>query len=138
MTTLTIGQLARAAGVGVQTVRYYERRGLIPEPPRSASGYRKYPSSDVARLGFIRRAQGLGFTLREIEELLSLRSAPGTSPAEVRERVQVKIVDVEARMAELERIRDALTQMAEACEVHGLLGDCPFLEALEAQPAPES
>ena len=69
-TTLKIGQLARAAGVNVETIRYYERRGLLPEPPRTRSGYREYPESDVARLGFIRRAQELGFTLKEVKELI--------------------------------------------------------------------
>lgn len=134
MNTLTIGQLADAAGVSVQTVRFYERKGLLPEPPRSASGYREYPESDVARLGFIRRAQGLGFTLAEIGELLSLRMDAGTTPGQVRERVEEKIADVDARIAELARIRAALSSMAGACDVHGPLGDCPFLEALEAQP----
>lgn len=134
MRTLTIGELAGAARVNVQTVRYYERRGLLPEPPRRPSGYREYPESDVARIGFIRRAQGLGFTLREIEELLSLRTTPGTTPTHVRARVDEKVADVEAKIAALERIRGALAQMAGACEAHSLLGDCPFLEALEAQP----
>jgi MerR family transcriptional regulator, copper efflux regulator len=130
---MTIGQLAEAAGVNVQTVRYYERRSLLPAPPRTASGYREYPASDVARLGFIRRAQGLGFTLEEIDELLSLRMTPGTSPEQVRRRVEAKIADVEARLADLDRIRRALTRLAGACEVHGPLGDCPFLKGLEAQ-----
>jgi len=134
MRSMTIGKLAEAAGVNVQTVRYYERRGLLPEPPRTASGYREYPEADIARIGFIRRAQGLGFTLKEIDELLSLRMAPGTTPERVRGHVDAKITDVEAKIAELERIRSALTRMAGACEVHGPLGDCPFLEALEAQP----
>lgn len=134
MKTLTIGQLADAAGVNVQTVRYYERRGLIEEPPRRPSGYREYPESDIDRIGFIRRAQGLGFTLNDIKELLSLRMAPGTTPAQVRDRVDSKIADVTEKIADLERIRGALTQMSAACELHGPLGDCPFLEALEAQP----
>lgn len=134
MRTMTIGQLADAAGVNVQTVRYYERRGLLPEPPRTVAGYREYADSDVARIGFIRRAQGLGFTLKEIDELLSLRMASGTTPDQVRGHVEAKIADVETRIAELERIRGALARMAGACEVHGPLGDCPFLEALEAQP----
>jgi MerR family transcriptional regulator, copper efflux regulator len=135
MRTMRIGQLADAAGVNVQTVRYYERRGLLPAPPRTPSGYREYPESDVARLAFIRRAQCLGFTLGEIAELLSLRMDPGTTPEQVRGRVDEKIADVERKIAELDRIRDALTRMSGACEVHGPLGDCPFLEALEAQPA---
>jgi len=134
MRTLTIGELANAAGVNVQTIRYYERRGLLPEPARRPSGYREYPESDIARIGFIRRAQTLGFTLREIGELLELRMTPGTTPDQVRERVDAKIDDVDAKIAELERIRGALTQLAGACEVHGPLGECPFIEALEAQP----
>jgi MerR family transcriptional regulator, copper efflux regulator len=133
MSTLTTGQLAKAAGVNVETVRYYERRGLLPEPDRRPSGYREYPESEVGRLGFIRRAQELGFTLEEIGELLSLRMRPRTTTAEVRSRVAAKIEDVEERISSLERIRSALRTMAGACDVHGPLGDCPFLEALEAQ-----
>jgi len=133
MRTMSIGQLAKAAGVNVQTVRYYERRGLLPEPPRTESGYREYPPSDVARIGFIRRAQGLGFSLREIGDLLSLRVVPGVHPDQVRRRVSEKIEDVELKIEELERIRGALTQMANACRTHGPLGDCPFLTALETQ-----
>lgn len=136
MRSLTIGQLAKEAGVNVQTVRYYERRGLLPEPPRSASGYREYPPRDVARIGFIRRAQGLGFTLGEIEELLSLRVDPGATSDDVRGRVENKIADVEEKLGELERIRRALVQMAGACETHGGIEDCRFLEALDAQPEP--
>ncbi|HEY9449858.1 MAG TPA: heavy metal-responsive transcriptional regulator [Gemmatimonadaceae bacterium] len=133
METLTIGELAGAVGVNVQTVRYYERRGLLPEPRRRPSGYREYPASDVARLGFIRRAQGLGFTLSEIEDLLALRMDPHTTPADVHRRVEEKIDAVEAKMAELAKISSALGALASACQTHGPLGDCPFLEALEAQ-----
>lgn len=132
MTTLRIGQLARAAGVNVETIRYYERRGLLPEPPRTRSGYREYPESDVARLGFIRRAQELGFTLREIGELLDLRMEPGTRPADVKARVEAKISDVEAKIRDLETIREALDRLAGACDIHGPVGDCPFIEALES------
>ncbi len=131
MRTLTIGELANEAGVNPQTVRYYERRGLLPEPSRRPSGYREYPESDLARIGFIRRAKDLGFTLREIAELLALRMTPDTTPAQVRDRVETKIGDVEAKLTELERIRGALTRMAASCEVHGPSGECPFLEALE-------
>lgn len=133
MRTLKIGELAREAGVNVQTVRYYERRGLLEEPPRRASGYRDYPESDVARLGFIRRAQALGFTLTEIGELLSLRVDPQTTSADVHRRVEEKLAEVEAKLAELQRIRGALRDLASSCKAHGPVGDCPFLEALEAQ-----
>ncbi len=133
MRRLTIGQLAREAGVNVQTVRYYERRGLLAEPPRRESGYREYPESDVARLGFIRRAQGLGFTLAEIDDLLSLRVDPRTTSSDVHRRVAEKLADVEAKLADLQRIHAALRELAAACRAHGPVGDCPFLEALEAQ-----
>lgn len=133
MRTLTIGELAREAGVNVQTVRYYERRGLLEEPPRRASGYREYPESDVARLGFIRRAQALGFTLTEIGDLLSLRVDPRTTSADVHRRVEEKLADVEAKLADLRRIRGALRELAASCKAHGPVGECPFLEALEAQ-----
>lgn len=131
--TLSVGELAREAGVNVQTVRYYERRGLLEEPPRRASGYREYPESDVARLGFIRRAQGLGFTLAEIADLLSLRVDPRTTSADVHRRVEEKLADVEAKLVDLRRIRGALRELAASCKAHGPVGDCPFLEALEAQ-----
>mgnify|MGYP001092206371 CR=1 FL=1 len=133
MTTLTIGQLAREAGVNVQTVRYYERRGLLAEPPRRESGYREFPESDVARLGFIRRAQALGFTLAEIGELLSLRVDPQTTSADVHARVEAKLKDVGEKMAELKRIRSALKELATSCKSHGPVGECPFLDALDAQ-----
>lgn len=133
MRTLKIGELAREAGVNVQTVRYYERRGLLEEPPRRASGYREYPESDVARLGFIRRAQALGFTLTEIDDLLSLRVDPRTTSADVHRRVEEKLADVEAKLADLRRIRGALRELAASCKAHGPVGECPFLEALEAQ-----
>jgi MerR family copper efflux transcriptional regulator len=131
--TLTIGELAGAVGVNVQTVRYYERRGLLPKPKRRASGYREYLASDVARLEFIRRAQALGFTLSEIEQLLALRVDPRTTPEDVHRAVDEKIEAVEAKIADLTRISGALRKMAAACHAHGPLGDCPFLEALESE-----
>lgn len=133
MQTLTIGELAGAVGVNVQTVRYYERRGLLPKPKRRASGYREYLSSDVARLEFIRRAQALGFTLSEIEQLLALRVNPRTTPADMHRAVNEKIEAVEEKIRDLTRISGALRKMAASCHAHGPLGDCPFLEALESE-----
>jgi MerR family copper efflux transcriptional regulator len=133
MRTLTIGELAGTVGVNVQTVRYYERRGLLPEPKRRASGYREYPASDVARLGFIRRAQALGFTLAEIEDLLALRVDPRTTSGDVHRRVEEKIAAVETKIADLRRMSSALKRMAAECHADGPLSDCPFLDALEAQ-----
>lgn len=131
--TFTIGELAGAVGVNVQTVRYYERRGLLPKPKRRASGYREYLSSDVARLEFIRRAQALGFTLSEIEQLLALRVNPRTTPADMHRAVNEKIEAVEEKIRDLTRISGALRKMAASCHAHGPLGDCPFLEALESE-----
>jgi Hg(II)-responsive transcriptional regulator len=133
MQTLTIGELAGAVGVNVQTVRYYERRGLLPKPKRRASGYREYLESDVARLEFIRRAQALGFTLSEIEQLLALRVDPRTTPQDVHRAVEEKIEAVEEKINDLTRISGALRKMAAACHAHGPLGDCPFLDALESE-----
>ncbi|HEU4585219.1 MAG TPA: heavy metal-responsive transcriptional regulator [Gemmatimonadaceae bacterium] len=131
--TLTIGELAGAVGVNVQTVRYYERRGLLPKPKRRASGYREYMASDIARLEFIRRAQALGFTLSEIEQLLALRVDPRTTPGDVHRAVEEKIEAVEAKISDLTRIASALRKMAASCHTHGPLGECPFLEALESE-----
>ena len=128
---LRIGALARHAGVSVQAVRYYERRGLLPAPPRRASGYREYGPDALERLRFIRRAQGLGFTLAEIADLLALRLRSGTTAADVKARAEHKIRDVEARIQDLERIRDAIRHLAEQCDGGaGPTGDCPLLEAL--------
>ena len=95
---LTIGLVARQASVGVETVRFYERQGLIEEPPRRLSGYREYGDDVVPRLGFIRRAKNLGFTLKEIKELLSLRRDPSTPVADVRRRAEAKIADIETKI----------------------------------------
>lgn len=131
MSGLTIGQLAREVGVGVETVRFYERRGLLEEPPRRRSGYRQYPPSAGDRLRFIRRAKGLGFTLDEIGELLALRSHPRQNRDRVRAGVRAKVVDVERRIDELERMRSALVELADACEKGTESADCPILAALE-------
>lgn len=128
---MTIGQLAREAGVNVQTVRYYERRRLLPAPARRASGYRAYDSAALARLRFIRRAQELGFTLTEIAELLALRLDPRTTAADVKARANRKVADVDRKLRDLERIRDALTHLAGSCRGgRGPTGECPLVEAL--------
>lgn len=128
---MTIGQLARQAGVGVQTVRYYERRGLLPAAPRRASGYREFDAAALDRLRFIRRAQELGFTLAEIAELLELRLDPRTTAADVKASAGRKIGEVERKIHDLERIRDALAHLAGKCRGgRGPTGDCPLLEAL--------
>ncbi|HSE27111.1 MAG TPA: heavy metal-responsive transcriptional regulator [Gemmatimonadales bacterium] len=128
---MTIGQLAREAGVNIQTVRYYERRRLLPAPARRVSGYRDYDAGALARLRFIRRAQELGFTLAEIAELLALRLDPRTTAADVKARANRKIADVDRKLRDLEQIRDALTHLAGSCRGgRGPTGECPLVEAL--------
>jgi len=130
---MTIGELARRARVNVQTVRYYERRGLLAEPPRRDSGYRDYDEATLDRLRFIRRAQELGFTLTEIRELLEIRLDPETTAADVKGRATRKIEEIDAKMHDLERIRHALSHLAGQCRGgHGPTGDCPLLEELGA------
>ena len=129
--TLRIGELAQRVGVNVQTVRYYERRGLLDAPSRRASGYREYDETAVSRLRFIRRAQELGFTLAEISELLALRLDPRTTAGRVKARAEEKIAEIDARVRDLTRLRNALTHLAGRCRGgHGPTGDCPLLDAL--------
>jgi Hg(II)-responsive transcriptional regulator len=131
---LTIGELARRAGVGVETVRFYERRGLVGKPPRPATGFRTYQDEAVARIRFIRRAQALGFTLKEIAALLALRVTPGTDCAAVRTRAASKLADVERRLAELAEIRAALEKLVATCPGSGAVTSCTILEALAETP----
>ncbi len=133
METLKIGQLAQRGGVGVETVRFYERQGLIDEPPRRASGYRQYAPATVARLRFIRRAKELGFSLGEIKELLDLRVSPEISTAEVKRTALAKIADLEERIATLESMKRALEEITAACSGEGPAGSCPILDALESE-----
>jgi MerR family transcriptional regulator, copper efflux regulator len=132
MTAFTIGKLAEAAGVHVETIRYYERRGLLAQPPRSASGYRQYSPDDLWRLQFIARGKRLGFTLAEIAEVMSSASSPdsgsgsGSASASlerVLEAARAKIAAIDERQRELARTRCRLQQLAELCE-HGPDADC--------------
>jgi MerR family mercuric resistance operon transcriptional regulator len=128
---MTIGKLARAAAVGVETVRFYERRGLIQQPPKpNGSGFRIYPEETVHRIRFIRQAQEIGFSLGEIDELLSLRADPSADCAEVRERATTKLEEVDRKMARLERIRAALKELIAACPGRGALWACSIMESL--------
>jgi MerR family transcriptional regulator, copper efflux regulator len=124
-----IGELARRAGVGIDTVRYYESRGLVAPHSRLASGYRRYRDLDVARLRFIRRAQALGFTLEEIKSLLELSAQRNV--AQVRRAAKAKLDDVERRIKELEQVRKGLAELVAECPGHGRAADCPILRALE-------
>lgn len=127
---MTISRLAAAADVNPQTVRYYERRDLLPRPRRTASGYRQYGEEALRRLRFIRRAQSLGFSLTEIRELLSLRVRPEVACHDVLQRTRQKLTLVDHKLAELQRIRARLEVLAAACERRQPTDDCPILEVL--------
>lgn len=126
----TIGGAARRAGVGIDTIRYYERNGLLPEPQRRASGYRDYDPAVVERLRFIRRAKDLGFTLEEIRELLALSTDRERGVSGVKQRAEARLRDIEQRIRELQRVKRGLQQLVDACPGHGALEHCPILRAL--------
>jgi len=133
MKSFTIGQVAKHAGVGVETVRFYERKGLLEEPQRKASGYRQFDEQVVDRIRFIRRAKELGFTLNEIKELLELRLDPATTCADVKSRGEAKIEDVEEKIRSLQRMKQALVKLTKACSGRGGTSECPILEALDGE-----
>ena len=124
----TIGKLAEAAGVGVETVRFYQRSGLLPEPERPLSGYREYSSDDVRRIRFIKRAQTLGFHLEDIAGLLKL-DGPQTCRV-THDLALEKLHVVEAKIQALDAIRDALQQMVRQCERRHKRGTCPIIQSL--------
>ncbi len=128
---MTIGQVATAADVNIQTIRYYERRGLFPTPRRTAAGYRQYADDAVARLRFIKHAQELGFSLREIQELLGLRVRHGAACDTVERRTRKKIEVVQQRIRDLMRMKRTLERLAAACAARQPTDECPILEVLE-------
>ena len=133
MDHLTRGALAKESGVNVETVRFYEKQGLIAEPPRSTSNYRMYPEDAVRRVQFIRRAKELGFTLKEILNLLSLRATLGVQCADVRGRAEEKVRDIDERIRTLRAMRKALSNLIAQCSGKGPVTDCPILEALDPE-----
>src|SRR5713101_5416344 len=128
---LTIGQVAEAADVNVQTIRYYERRGLFPTPRRTSAGYRQYADDAVARLRFIKHAQELGFSLKEIQDLLGLRVRHGTACDAVERKTKNKIEVVQQRIRDLQHMKRTLERLAAACAARRPTDDCPVLEVLE-------
>ena len=132
MEQLTIGKLAKQAHVNRETVRYYERRRLLPRPSRSVSGYRVFADDAVRRLRFIRHAQELGFSLNEFKELLALRVKSVDTCDRVRERAEVKIAAIEKKIKALQHMNDALSELVAACSRRGRTKDCPILDSLEA------
>jgi DNA-binding transcriptional MerR regulator len=131
MTTLIIGKLAAAAGVGIDTVRFYERAGLLKKAARTPSGYRKYAPGDAERLRFVRRAKALGFSIEQVGELLRLNDGGGRRKA-VRAVAAKRLAQIEQRLAELERMRKSLRHLLHECHGDGPLEGCPIVEAVLA------
>ena len=134
---MTISRAARAAGVGVETIRFYERKGLINQPPKPMSGgYRIYPAKTIERIRSIRQAQEMGFSLRETDELLSLRANPLSDCAHVRAQAEAKLAEVNRKIARLNRICAGLERVIAACPGEGALEACSIMEALECPEVP--
>lgn len=133
MKKINIGELAKGADVGVQTIRYYERRELIPKPRRTDSGYRQYPPDTVTRVKFIKRAQELGFSLKEITELISLKLEETTNCGDIKSVAESKISEIENKIRTLREMKKALTKVVEICPGQGPLTDCPILEIMETK-----
>jgi MerR family transcriptional regulator, copper efflux regulator len=125
-----IGEAAQEAGVNVQTLRYYERRGLLPKPPRRSSGYREFPADAVRVVRFIKRAQELGFSLDEVEELLRLRRHSGRNRQRIRAVAEERIRHIDQKIRELQRMKGALQTLVHACH-EGAALECPIIEALD-------
>jgi MerR family transcriptional regulator, copper efflux regulator len=131
MRHMTVGQVARLAGVGVETVRFYEKNGLLEAPTRKASGYRVYDEGTIRRLQFIQRAKTIGFTLSEIRELLSLRTSSAEPCDDVRKQVEAKITEIEGKVALLLGMKQVLGRLLSSCDGRGGGTGCLVLEALD-------
>jgi Hg(II)-responsive transcriptional regulator len=128
--SLTIGKLAKKTDVSIDSIRFYERRGLLAEPTRTEANYRVYPLEAADRLRFIKKAQKLGFSLGEIQELLNLSHDPTASKADVKRKTEEKIKDITTRIQDLSRMLKALKQLDESCDGQGSIVECPILKAL--------
>lgn len=137
MAAFKIGDIARRAEVGVETIRYYERQGLLAEPERRPSGYRQYDESVISRLQFIRRTKELGFTLMEIKELLGFWFGSETRCLHVRQRAEQKVVDIRDKIQSLQKMQSSLEQIISQCEHHNSVEDCPLWVGLD-QPRIDS
>ncbi len=129
---LRISEVAEQGGVNLQTIRYYEREGLLPEPPRLASGYRAFPEQAIRRVRFIKRTQELGFSLAEIRELLTLRVDRQRDRAVVRTLTGAKMAQIDEKIRTLEMMKRALQHLTDSCSGHGPASECPILEALDS------
>lgn len=133
MAQLTIGRLARLGGVNLETIRYYERRGLLPKPTRTAAGYRQFSPESARRLRFIRRAQALGFSLDEIRDLLALHSAPQPNRSSIRAHAKAKVEDIKRKIADLHAMRRTLEQLVSRCEHCEPSIECPIIASLDEE-----
>ncbi len=131
---MTIGQVAKRASVGVETIRFYERQGLIVQPPRRNSGFRYYSTNDVVRVRFIQKGKDLGFSLKEVAELLALEGNPKATCGDVKQRAEDKITTIEARVRDLQKMKRSLVRLTTACSGGGAIEDCPILDCFEAGP----
>ena len=133
MTTLTIGDVAKQAQVNIETLRYYERQGIVPKPPRTRSNYRLYPGDTVRRVRFVKKARELGFSLKEIKELLSLRATRGATCLDVRRQAATKIKQIDEKILSLQAMQNALRELVRQCAARrGSLSECPILESLDS------
>lgn len=128
---MTVGELAREVRVNLATIRYYEKRGLLPRPERLASGYRCYTEEALRRIRFIKRAQVLGFTLREIEALLAWRATPGVTCADIRLQAEEKIANLERKIQSLTAIKKALVSVTATCDGNSPVAECNIVASLE-------
>lgn len=135
MGPLTIGEVARRAEVNVETIRFYEREGLIDQPARPARGFRHYRADAVERVRFIRKAKALGFTLEEIQQLLSLRATSGAKCEAVRQRALTKVEQIEQKLRDLRRLKAAVVRLAESCHGECEVDECSILASLSAHSA---
>ncbi len=133
MEGLKVGEVAKRAAVNLQTIHFYEREGLLPKPPRTASNYRMYSEDAVRRVRFIKRAQELGFALRDIKELLSLRATPGSRCADIRQRATAKLRDIDEKIGTLQAMHKALTKLIGQCAGRRPITACPILQALDLE-----
>ncbi len=130
---MTIGQVAKRASVGVETIRFYERQGLIVQPPRRNSGFRYYSTNDVVRVRFIQKGKDLGFSLKEVAELLALEGNPKATCGDVKQRAEDKITTIEARVRDLQKMKRSLVRLTTACSGGGAIAYCPILDCFEVR-----
>ena len=132
---MRIGELIVKAGVKAETVRFYERNGLLPQPVREPSGYRFYDDDSLKRLRFIRGAQELGFTLRQVRELMEMRVGPGCTCGDVKGRIEEQLLEVNSKLRDLQNMKRAMQTLIEHCEEDRLVGDCPIVTELDQRGA---